>query len=132
MTQRILVIDDDAILAGLLQLTLEMAGYEVETASDGDVGLSRVKTGRFDLVLLDLVMPKVDGIKFLRLLNESAGPRPPVMIVSSATDGAMNDEYRALGVIDIARKPVEPDELLDRVERALKQEPLGIEGAAQA
>ncbi|WP_432199957.1 response regulator [Erythrobacter sp. W53] len=130
MMQRILVIDDDAILAGLLQLTLEMAGYEVETAADGDAGLSRVKTGAFDLVLLDLVMPKIDGIKFLRLLHEGAGPRPPVMIVSSATDGVMSDEYRALGVIDVARKPVEPDELLGRVDRALKQQPARVGGAS--
>ncbi|MEM8725671.1 MAG: response regulator [Pseudomonadota bacterium] len=119
MSARILVIDDDPILAGLLQLTLELEGYEVSVASDGDAGMKMVTTERFDLILLDLVMPKIDGIKFLRLLAESGAHRPPVMIVSSAIEENLTDQYRALGVVDIARKPVEPAELVKRARRAL-------------
>ena len=54
----ILVVDDDPILAGFLQLTLELEGYRVAVANDGAVGLDKVARARFDLVLLDLVMPK--------------------------------------------------------------------------
>ena len=119
MTQRILIIDDDVILAGLLQLTLELEGFEVETAADGDEGLALVRKRGFDLILLDLVMPKMDGIKFLRLLNEGDMKRPPVMIVSSATGTELTEQHRAMGVVDIARKPVEPDALVARVKGAL-------------
>ena len=116
---RILIIDDDVILAGLLQLTLELEGFEVETAADGDEGLSMVKARHFDLIMLDLVMPRMDGIKFLRLLNESGAHRPQVMIVSSATGTELTDQHRALGVVDIARKPVEPAELVVRAKKAI-------------
>ncbi len=119
MPARILVIDDDQILAGLLQLTLELEGYDVAVEYDGNAGLQRVLTERFDLVLLDLVMPKVDGIKFLRLLAERGAKRPPIMIVSSAIDEGMTDDYRAMGVVDIARKPVEPAALVARASAIL-------------
>ena len=119
MAARILVVDDDQILAGLLRLTLELEGFAVSTEYDGDAGLKRVMAERFDLVLLDLVMPKLDGIKFLRLLAECGAERPPVMIVSSAIDEGLTDQHRALGVYDIARKPVEPAELVKRVKAIL-------------
>lgn len=120
MAERILIIDDDTILAGLLQMTLELEGYDVAVANDGSEGLAKVTAEPFDLVLLDLVMPKIDGLKFLRLLNESDVKRPPVMIVSSAIDENLTDQHRALGVVDIARKPVEPMELVERAGRALR------------
>ena len=119
MATRILIIDDDVILAGLLQLTLELEGFEVDTAADGDEGLALVRQKPFDLILLDLVMPKMDGIKFLRLLNESEAKRPPIMIVSSATGTELTEQHRAMGVVDIARKPVEPAMLVERAKAAL-------------
>lgn len=119
MTARILIIDDDVILAGLLQLTLELEGFEVDTAADGDEGLALVRQKPFDLILLDLVMPRMDGIKFLRLLNDSEAKRPPVMIVSSATGTELTEQHRAMGVVDIARKPVEPAMLVERAKAAL-------------
>lgn len=116
---RILIIDDDEILSGLLQLTLELEGHRVRQAIDGDVGLECMVAERFDLILLDLVMPRMDGIKFLRLLNERGLHRPPVLIVSSAATGALTEQHRALGVVDILRKPVEPAELVGRITVAL-------------
>lgn len=119
MATRVLIIDDDVILAGLLQLTLELEGFEVDTAADGDEGLALVRQKPFDLILLDLVMPRMDGIKFLRLLNDSEAKRPPVMIVSSATGTELTEQHRAFGVVDIARKPVEPAMLVKRAKAAL-------------
>lgn len=119
---RILIIDDDEILSALLKLTLEVEGYEVACAEDGDTGFARLQRERFDLVILDLVMPRMDGIKFLRVLGDSDVARVPVLIVSSAASGPPTEQHRALGVVDIARKPVEPAELVRRVARALGQE----------
>lgn len=132
MSERILIIDDDPILAGLLQLTLELEGYEVTTAEDGAAGLEYVAAEHFDLIVLDLVMPKIDGVKFLRLLTDRGGNRPPVMIVSSAIEEKITDQHRALGVVDIARKPVEPDELVKRARRAIANGPSQVTAPASA
>lgn len=121
MIPRILVIDDDPILAGLLQLTLQLEGFEVKIAGDGDAGMKILRAEKFDLILLDLVMPKIDGVKFLRLLNESNTDCPPVMVVSSAVDDRLTHQLRPLGVIDVARKPIEPAALVVRVKRALAE-----------
>lgn len=119
MRQKILIIDDDRILAGLLQLTLELEGYDVAVVSDGGQGLKRIESESFDLILLDLVMPGIDGLKFLRLLSDSGLARPPVMIVSSAIDEGLTPHHRGLGVVDIARKPIEPAQLVIRAKRVL-------------
>lgn len=119
MSPRILIIDDDQILAGLLQLTMELEGFDVTVEHDGEAGLKRLAAERFDLVLLDLIMPKVDGIKFLRLLADSGDQRPPIMIISSAIDEGNVGKFRSLGVVDIARKPVEPAELITRAKAIL-------------
>ena len=120
MSKRILIVDDDLILASLLKLTLELEGYEARTAAEGAEGLRMVAAERFDLVVLDLIMPNVDGVRFLRMLNERDEPRPTVMVLSSAIDEGMTDGWRALGVADIARKPVEPAELVARARRILE------------
>ena len=132
MSERILIVDDDPILAGLLQLTLELDGYEVAVANDGAAGLEQIAQQRFDLVVLDLVMPKVDGIRFLRLLAETGAKRPPVMIVSSAINEELPEQYRALGVVDHARKPVEPAELVERAKRAIATNKQAVNGSAGA
>ncbi len=132
MSAHILVIDDDPILAGLLQLTLELEGYDVTVANDGAAGLEQTKSTKFDIILLDLVMPKVDGIKFLRLLAKGGFSRPPVMIVSSAIEEKLTDQHRALGVVDIARKPIEPAELVQRTKRAIANGPTSPAAATLA
>ncbi|MDG5752051.1 response regulator [Qipengyuania sp. XHP0211] len=122
----ILIVDDDEILASLLQITLEVEGYEVSTAPDGEAALARLAEGGIDLVVLDLVMPKMDGVRFLRVLNEQGEARPPVIVISSTAGNTVSDEFRALGVVAIARKPVEPRWLVENIAEALER------GAANA
>jgi len=125
MTQgNILIVDDDEILSGLLQLTLELEGHEVDTAADGAVGLKKMREGNFDLVLLDLVMPRVDGIKFLRLRHDEGGPMPPVLIISSTSGEEVTGLSGELGVVGFVRKPVEPARLVKLVGQALAGERL--------
>ncbi|WP_284123880.1 response regulator [Parerythrobacter aestuarii] len=118
-THRILIVDDDTILSGLLQLTLELEGYAVTTAPDGSDALAILKTQDFDAIILDIVMPKMDGIKFLRVLNDSGAKRPPILVISSAAGNELTDSFRALGVVGIARKPIEPAKLVARVGEVL-------------
>jgi DNA-binding response OmpR family regulator len=125
MTQgHILIVDDDEILSGLLQLTLELEGYTVETAANGEIGLDKMRATHFDLVLLDLVMPRVDGIKFLRLRHDEGGPMPPVIIISSTSGEEVSGLPAEMGVLGFLRKPVEPTRLVEQVGKALAGEPL--------
>ena len=117
--KKILIIDDDEVLSGLLQLTLELEGHHVETAPDGSRGLRMATSSHFDLIILDLVMPQVDGIRFLRLLKDRGAAAPPIVILSSAIESEGAGQFSELGVVDAARKPVEPARLVAIVERAL-------------
>ncbi|WP_435419137.1 response regulator [Parerythrobacter aurantius] len=121
--KRILIVDDDTILSGLLQLTLELEGYVVASAPDGAEALETLETRSFDLIILDIVMPRMDGIKFLRLFHDRTQkrgvPAPPILVISSAVDETLTEQHRALGVVGIARKPVQPASLVERVGRAL-------------
>ena len=115
----ILIVDDDTILSGLLQLTLELEGYTVQTAPDGAAALEMIAANSFDLIILDIVMPRMDGIKFLRVINDRGVKKPPIIVISSKADNELTDQYRALGVVGIARKPIEPAQLVVRVAEAL-------------
>lgn len=115
----ILIVDDDTILSGLLQLTLELEGYAVTTADNGARALEILETARFDLIILDIVMPTMDGIKFLRILNDRDPGHSPVIVISSKAGNELTDHYRSMGVVGIARKPIEPAVLVRRVGDAL-------------
>ena len=83
MANRILVVDDDPTLRELYDEVLKTAGYTIEFAVDGEEGLNKIRTGGFDLVLLDVMMPKLDGLGVLtKLQTESPKPaKMPVIIV---------------------------------------------------
>lgn len=115
----ILIVDDDTILSGLLQLTLELEGYAVTTADNGARALEILETAQFDLIILDIVMPTMDGIKFLRILNDRDPGHSPVIVISSKAGNELTDHYRSMGVVSIARKPIEPAVLVRRVGEAL-------------
>lgn len=120
MKQRhILIVDDDDLLSEMLKMTLELEGYAVATAPNGAEGLERIKECKFDLIILDLVMPKMDGVKFLRVMNDSMTDKPPVLIISASAGNQLGDQHKALGVVGIARKPLEPAGIVTRVRTAL-------------
>jgi OmpR family response regulator RpaB len=110
------VIDDDPQVRGLLQLTLEQAGYGVTTACDGQDAIERLSFSRPSLVLLDLMMPRLDGFGFTAEL-ERRGLRPAVpILVVSATDraGEKAAQLRAEGYV---AKPFDLTHLLSEVAR---------------
>ncbi len=117
---RILVIEDNADLAFGLRNNLEIDGYHVEIAADGNAGLSRAFEGPFDLVLLDLMLPGLDGFRVLRALRER-GCRTPVLILTAR--GQEEDKVRGLrlGADDYVTKPFGVLELMARVEALLRR-----------
>jgi len=119
---RILAVDDDRTTLGMLRLQLESAGHQVETASDGAAALERLAKERFDLVLLDVWMPGMDGLEVLSRLRGS--PSRPRVIVMSADD-APETLLRAVReqAFGYVSKPVEPAELKSVVAAALASKP---------
>jgi DNA-binding response OmpR family regulator len=120
MSQRqILIVDDDDLLSEMLRLTLELEGFAVATALNGGEGLELVRARKFDLIILDLVMPKMDGVKFLRIMNDTVKSRPPVLVISASAGNLLGDQHRALGVVGVARKPLDPAGLISRINAVL-------------
>jgi DNA-binding response OmpR family regulator len=116
---RVLVVDDDVELVGLLRFALTGAGYEVEAAFDGEQALARIAEASFDLVILDVNLPVLDGFGVLRELRTRS--QVPVMMLT--VRAAEEDEVQGLdlGADDYLRKPFSPRALLARVRSLLRR-----------
>ena len=116
MAKRILLVDDDELLCDILRSFLEIEDFDVATAGNGQEALKILKTGQFDLIILDLMMPLMDGLRFLRLREDS---HPPVLVLSASATGPVVEAAGVKGVVGVMRKPVDAPELLEAVVRAL-------------
>ncbi len=120
---RILIVEDDPALRNTIRSTLEHASHAVRTAGDGAAGARELQTATYDIVLLDIGLPFVDGWEILRGLE---GRRMPSVIVISAR-GEEQDKVRALdmGADDYLAKPFGADELLARIRAVLRRTQTG-------
>jgi DNA-binding response OmpR family regulator len=114
-THRILVLDDDRSLLRAIRLSLLIEDFEVETGTDGVAGLDLVAASDYDLVVLDLQMPRMDGRTFFRELR-GRGYGMPVLILSAFGADEARDELKAEGAI---AKPFDPDNLVNAIRRLL-------------
>lgn len=120
---RILVADDEPDTLGLIQLTLETAGYHVDTAANGTQALERAGGDAYALILLDVMMPDISGYDVLRKLQADAGVVPPVVFLTAK---ARPEDRRAgedLGAAAYLVKPTTRGQLLDTVREALGKGP---------
>jgi CheY-like chemotaxis protein len=111
----ILLIDDDELLCELLADLLDLEGYQVTVAGDGEQGLAQLAAGQFDLIILDLLMPRMDGVRFLRAMGELYPDPPPVAVLSASATGEVLDALKVPGVVDVIRKPIQPSDLIVRI-----------------
>lgn len=127
---RVLVVEDNANLAYGLKANLEIEGYAVELTADGESGLAAARRQPPDLVILDLMLPDLDGYRVLRLLRAS-GLRAPVLVLTAR--GEEGDKVRGLklGADDYVTKPFGLLELLARVEALLRRADPARPAAAQ-
>ena len=129
MSEKILIVDDDPDILDALTIILEAQGYQVSTARDGAEGLTTLKAEQPDLLILDLLMPKMDGFAVCKELHDPRWSKfkgLPILILTSVREEASRRRYELetgleLDVDDYVEKPIAPDVLLARVSQLLKK-----------
>jgi DNA-binding response OmpR family regulator len=117
---RILIVDDDPVILRLLQINFRLEGYEVDTATRGEEALERVRSNRPEIVVLDVMMPGIDGWEVLRRLKETpAAKHIPVIFLSARAQDEDRRQGYALGVDEYVTKPFDPAHLVEIVRRSL-------------
>jgi len=119
---KILVVDDEINLIELVQTRLEANGYEVITANDGEEGLEKAKNEKPNLILLDVMMPKMDGYKACSLLKSDEQYRNiPIILFTGKAQKDFEDVGKKAGADAFMTKPFDPPELLAKIEELIKK-----------
>lgn len=122
MAQKILIVDDDEYLRDLYKEVLSDAGYEVDAVDNGENGLLKLEDGGYDLTLLDVVMPKLDGLGVLKKLKESSpkNPNGPIVLLTNLAHDPIVQEALNLGAARyIIKTDITPDQLVEEVKKTL-------------
>ena len=114
---KILIIEDEEAIADLEKDYLELSEFEVEIENSGDTGLQKALTGDFDLVILDLMLPGLDGFEVCRRIREEKNI--PILMVSAKKEDIDKIRGLGLGADDYITKPFSPSELVARVKAHL-------------
>ena len=112
---KILIADDSAFMKSLLKDILTEADYEVIEAEDGKSAIEQFKTNKPDLVLLDIIMPEVDGMDVLKEIGKTA----KIVVISAVGQEKMAEDAKELGALDYIVKPFENDKVLETIKKVL-------------
>ena len=119
---RILVVDDEIYIVHILDFSLGMEGYEVTTALDGEAALERVAEQKPDLIVLDIMMPKLDGYETCKILKAESGTKDiPVILLSAKGRNVDQKIGFEVGADDYITKPFSPRKLVERINAILGQ-----------
>ena len=119
MTHSILIVDDDPEIRQVLRIGLTQAGFETQEAGDGAEGLAKATSGRFDLVILDIGLPRMDGLEVCRVLCQTHAT--PILFLTARDDEIDRVLGFELGGDDYVTKPFSPRELAARVKAIVKR-----------
>ena len=119
---RVLIVEDEVRLASSLQDLLELNGYTADLAHDGEAGLDCALTGIYDVILLDVMLPKLDGFSLLRRLR-GEGVATPVLMLTARSEGSDRVEGLDCGADYYLTKPFEPQELLACIRALTRRQP---------
>ena len=117
----VLVVDDDDSIRTMIRRILTRAGYGVTEAADGEIAIERLAAGSYDAVVLDLMMPRVNGFEVLDYMRSHLGSRRCVIIVSAAAERTISSADAAL-VVNTLRKPFDLEALLAAIEDCVREE----------
>ncbi|MGE0144978.1 MAG: two-component system response regulator [Planctomycetota bacterium] len=122
MERTVLIIEDEKLIIVSTQMVLEAAGFRVEAAVNGDEGVQKARSARPDLILLDIMMPGIDGWETLtRLKRDPETSGIPVIVFTAREHSRGHQKSTEMGAADYFRKPFEPDELIELVEKHIGQ-----------
>ena len=123
MKKWILIADDDSVICGGLSEALKDEGYETVTAENGEDALELLKARRFDLLLLDLKMPRINGVEVLKKLEDEKMAIKTVVLTGNLLGNSLSDEhYRILGLAsNVMTKPFDMEELMLNIKSCLEQ-----------
>jgi phosphate regulon transcriptional regulator PhoB len=120
--KHILVVDDEADLVELVSYNLRKEGFAVDSASDGETALTKIRKGRYDLVVLDLMLPGIQGIELCRILrNEPETAGLPIIMLTAKGEEVDRILGLEMGADDYMTKPFSPRELIARVRAVLRR-----------
>jgi len=116
----VLVVEDDPVILKLLEVNFDLEGYDVIVAKDGEEGLEQARTGDPDVIVTDIMMPRLSGLDLLTALKQDAKTAeiPVILLSAKAQTGDVRIGLEA-GAADYITKPFEPLDLLERVQRLL-------------
>ncbi|KIQ04133.1 MULTISPECIES: response regulator [Rhizobium/Agrobacterium group] len=120
MSANILTVDDSASIRMTTKIALSNAGYQVTEAVDGADGLSRAKSGSFDLIVTDLNMPNMNGLEMIEALRQSpAHTGIPIIFLTTESDADMKSRAKSAGATGWVTKPFDPENLVKIVKKVL-------------
>ena len=120
---KVLVVDDEIYIVHILDFSLGMEGYEVITALDGEQALERMKSERPDLVVLDIMMPKLDGYEVCKAIKSNPSTKQTPVILLSAKGRNVDQKLGFdVGADDYITKPFSPRKLVERINQLLGQQ----------
>ena len=119
MAKKILLVEDEEIMISLLQKKLTKEGYEISVARDGEEGLKAMREVRPDLVLLDIIMPKMGGFEVMEEMNKDKELKKiPVIVISNSGQPVELDKAQKLGAKDwLIKTEFDPQEVIDKVKK---------------
>lgn len=134
MGAKVLVVDDDPDIRDVLEALLESEGFETVLANDGEQALEAIKKENPDLMILDLLMPVMDGFAVCKQLQDprwSKWKNMPVLILTSVREEVSQRRYEletglSLDVDDYVEKPIDPDVVIDRVKKLLARKDIEV------
>jgi CheY-like chemotaxis protein len=128
---KILIVDDADDVRYLLARLLRLGGYLTASAEDGLAGLAEIERARPDLIVLDLMMPRMNGVDMLAVLREDVRfGRIPVLVYTAVSSGKMIDECERLGIEGrIVKGSTESTSILERIEKILQEQPPAVQPA---
>lgn len=113
--KRILLIDDDIYIIRLLTLLLEKSDYEIISAGNGKDAMRILAEQTVDMIVLDLMMPEMDGLVFLRWLRQDAKATMPTLVLTGLATGNIEKQALSAGATDLLYKPIKINDLLSKI-----------------
>jgi len=120
MKQKILIVDDEVSIVTLLTFNIERAGFETDIAYDGEVAIQKAETDEFDLIVLDLMLPKMDGLEVCKYLRQHKIDTP-ILMLTAKDDESDKIIGLELGADDYLTKPFSPKEVVARIKAILRR-----------